>query len=184
MATRAIFISRYITAGGFSLIVIFGLFWIMQYLINIADRKLDEDDPGRMPEFVRINPEEVVNRHEPPPKPDTLQEPPQVVIVPPDYPGQAIVRSIERGYVIVEFTVTKSGTTRDIRIVEAVPPGIFDKASLAAAASWKYEPRVIDAQPVDVPGVQRKITFELEDQFRGTGNHEYSGATTGHKHVR
>ena len=157
---------------------------MMQSLINKADPKLDEDDPGRMPEFVRVKPEEVVNRREPPPKPDTLQEPPLVAIAPPDYPGRAIARNIARGYVIVEFMVTKSGTTRDIRIVEAVPPGIFDKASLAAAASWKYEPRVIDAQPVDVPGVRRKITFELEDQFRGTGNHEYSGTTTGHKHVR
>ena len=75
MAAHTLFISRYILAGSFSLIVIFGLFWVMQYLIDVADRKLDEDDPGRMLEFVRVNPEEVVNRREPPPaKPIDPQE--------------------------------------------------------------------------------------------------------------
>ena len=207
MAAHTLFISRYILAGSFSLIVIFGLFWVMQYLIDVADRKLDEDDPGRMLEFVRVNPEEVVNRREPPPaKPIDPQElppeplppsmdnitpgtttinlPPPTVgteikfqgtlsqfgegeylplaIVQPVYPRRAVTREIE-GHVIVELTVTKIGTTRDIQIIEAVPTGIFDKAALAAAAKFKYKPRVIDGQPIEVPGVQYKFTFELED---------------------
>ena len=53
---RYLIIGRYLIAIGASLIVVFGLFWLMQYLINIADRKLDKDDPGRMLEFVRVNP--------------------------------------------------------------------------------------------------------------------------------
>ena len=78
------------------------------------------------------------------------------------YPRRAQSRGIE-GYVIVEFTVTKLGATKDIRVVESVPPGIFDKASVQAAAKFKYKPRVVDGQPIEVPGVQNKITFELED---------------------
>ncbi len=206
---RYLIIGRYLIAVGVSLIVVFGLFWLMQYLINIADRKLDEDDVGRMLEFVRINPDEVVNRRKPPPKkpPPPDQPPPEppppamdnvtpeaqsvqvsaapvdtninldasgfglapsdgeylpIVKVQPIYPRRAQSRGIE-GYVIVEFTVTKSGTTKDIRIVESKPPGIFDKASLQAAAKFKYKPRVVDGQPIEVPGVQNKITFELED---------------------
>ena len=207
MKAHTLYFGRYFMAGGLTLIVIFGLFWVMQYLINVADRKLDEEDPGRMLEFVRVNPEEVVNRREPPPaKPIDPQElppeplppsmdditpgttpikvsPPTVgteikfqgtlsqfsegeylplAIVQPVYPRRAITRNIE-GHVIVELTVTKIGTTKDIRIVEAVPIGIFDKAALAAAAKFKYKPRVIDGQPIEVPGVQYKLTFELED---------------------
>lgn len=85
-----------------------------------------------------------------------------IVIVQPNYPRRAIARNIE-GYVIVELTVTDTGTTRDIRIIEAVPPGVFDKAAIAAAARFKYKPRVIDGRPVEVPGVPYKLTFELED---------------------
>ena len=209
MVARSFLIGRYLIAGGIALTVVFGLFWLMQYLISIADRRLDDDDPGRMLEFVRINPEEVVNRRQPPPKkpPPPDQPPPEpppptmdnvtpeaqsvqvsaapvntninldasgfglapsdgeylpIVKVQPIYPRRAQSRGIE-GYVIVEFTVTKSGTTKDLRVVESEPSGIFDKASLAAAAKFKYKPRVVDGQPIEVPGVQNKITFELED---------------------
>lgn len=206
---RYLIVGRYMIAVGVSLIVVFGLFWLMQYLINIADRDLDEDDAGRMLEFVRVNPDEIVNRRKPPPKkpPPPDQPPPEppppamdnvtpeaqsvqvsaapvdtninldasgfglapsdgeylpIVKVQPIYPRRAQSRGIE-GYVIVEFTVTKSGTTKDIRVVESKPPGIFDKASLQAAAKFKYKPRVVDGQPIEVPGVQNKISFELED---------------------
>ena len=85
-----------------------------------------------------------------------------IVKVTPIYPRRALSRGIE-GYVIVEFTVTKQGTTKDHRVVEAKPPGVFDRAALQAAAKFKYKPRVVDGEPIEVPGVQNKITFEIED---------------------
>ncbi|NNM00014.1 MAG: TonB family protein [Gammaproteobacteria bacterium] len=85
-----------------------------------------------------------------------------IVKVQPMYPRRALSRGIE-GYVIVEFTVTKQGTTRDHLVVEAKPSGIFDKAAIAAAAKFKYKPRVVDGQPIEVPGVRNKITFQIED---------------------
>ena len=48
MVARTLLVGRYAIAGGSALVVVFGLFWLMQYLINIADRELDKDDPGRM----------------------------------------------------------------------------------------------------------------------------------------
>lgn len=208
MLERAHLISRYCFAGGFALLVVFSLFWLMQHLINIADTTLDEDDPGHLLEFVRPPEEEPLPPPEPPPvKPDAPEEPPPelpqpamdditpgtavlevpppsvgpivevgntgfsgqaegeylpIVKVQPNYPRRAITRGIE-GYVIVEFTVTKSGTTRDIRVVEAEPSGIFDKASIRAASRFKYKPRVIDGQAIEVRGVRNKITFELDD---------------------
>ena len=162
-----------------------------------------------MLEFVRVKPEEIVNRRKPPPKkpPPPEQPPPEppppamddvtpeaqamqvsaapintninldasgfglapsdgeylpIVKVQPIYPRRALSRGIE-GYVIVEFIVTKTGTTRDIRVVEAKPPGIFDRAAVQAAAKFKYKPRVVDGEPIEVPGVQNKITFEIEE---------------------
>ena len=34
---------------------------------------------------------------------------------------------------------------------------------IKAASKFKYKPRVINGQPIDVPGVMHKITFELEN---------------------
>jgi protein TonB len=83
-----------------------------------------------------------------------------IVKVQPVYPRRALQRGIE-GYVIVEFTVTKAGAVRDPFVVEADPPGIFDNAAMKAALKFKYKPRVIDGEPIEVPGVQNKISFNI-----------------------
>jgi len=83
-----------------------------------------------------------------------------IVKVAPVYPARAAARGIE-GYVIVEFTVTRTGTTKDIVVVESTS-SLFDRAAIEAAAKFKYKPRVIDGEPVEVPGVRNKITFVLE----------------------
>ena len=78
------------------------------------------------------------------------------------YTRRALTRGIEC-YVIVMFTVTRQGTTRDHVIVESKPRGIFDRAALRAATKFKYKPRIVDGQPIEVPGVKNKITFLIED---------------------
>lgn len=83
-----------------------------------------------------------------------------IVKVAPVYPARAAARGIE-GHVIVEFTVTRTGTTRDITVVESTST-LFDRAAMDAAAKFKYKPRVIDGEAVEVPGVRNKITFVLE----------------------
>ena len=85
-----------------------------------------------------------------------------IVKVAPVYPSRAIDRGIE-GYVIVEFTVTKNGSVRNPRVVEYHPSTIFNKAALAAALKFKYKPRVVNGEPIEVHGVLNKITFQLED---------------------
>ncbi|MEM7466549.1 MAG: energy transducer TonB [Pseudomonadota bacterium] len=85
-----------------------------------------------------------------------------IVKVAPTYPRRALSRGIE-GYAIIEYTVTKQGTVRDPRVVESKPEGTFDKAALKSAARYKYKPRVINGEPVEVPGVRTKITFKLAE---------------------
>lgn len=84
-----------------------------------------------------------------------------IVKVAPIYPRRAQSRGIE-GYVIVEFTVTRTGTVRDPVVVESTS-SLFERAAVNAALKFKYKPRVVDGEPVEVPGVRNKITFQLED---------------------
>lgn len=84
-----------------------------------------------------------------------------IVKVAPVYPARALQRGLE-GYVIVEFTVTAAGTTRDATVVESTS-GLFERAAMAAALKFKYKPRVIDGQAVEVPGVRNKISFEITE---------------------
>ncbi len=85
-----------------------------------------------------------------------------IVKVNPVYPRRALERGIE-GYVLLEFTVTRLGTVENAVVIEADPPNIFDRAAIQAASKFKYKPRVVDGEPIAVPGVQNLIRFELED---------------------
>ena len=84
-----------------------------------------------------------------------------IVKVAPVYPRRALSRGLE-GYVIVEFTVTKTGTVRDPFIVESTS-SLFENAALKAVLRFKYKPRIVDGDPIEVAGVQNKISFELEE---------------------
>lgn len=84
-----------------------------------------------------------------------------IVKVAPQYPRRALTRGLE-GYVIVSFTVTKTGTVDNPVVVEAVPPNIFNRSAVNAASKFKYKPKIVDGVPVDVHNVQNKIIFEIE----------------------
>jgi protein TonB len=85
-----------------------------------------------------------------------------IVKVAPIYPRRAQSRGLT-GYCIVEYTVTTSGAIRDPRAVDCQPSGVFDDASVKAALKFKYKPRVVDGVAIEVPGVQNKFTYELEE---------------------
>lgn len=85
-----------------------------------------------------------------------------IVKVAPVYPRRAQTRGIE-GYVLLEFIVTKTGAVQDPVVIEASPPGIFDRAAIQAALKFKYKPKVVNGEPIDVAGVRNLITFELAD---------------------
>ena len=84
-----------------------------------------------------------------------------IVKVAPIYPRRAQTRGIT-GYCIVEYTVTKSGSIRDPIPVDCSPSGVFERASVKAAEKFKYKPRVVDGEAIEVAGVQNRFTYELE----------------------
>jgi protein TonB len=190
-------------------VVTAALFWFMQYLIETADRELNEGASGHLVDFVRLKRDESIQRRQlkpkkppppdaPPPQPPTPQldsldpnaekiaisaAPVEtdiemsggfslgvgegdylpIVKVAPIYPQRALSRSIE-GYCVVQYVVTKNGTIRDPFVVEdQCTSSLFHRASIQASLKFKYKPRVMDGQAVEVPGVQNKFTFEIQE---------------------
>lgn len=86
-----------------------------------------------------------------------------IVKVNPIYPRRAQEQGIE-GYVMVEYTVTTIGTTRDVVVIEAEPRGYFERAAIKAAEKYKYKPRVINGEAVEVPGVRTIIYFNFGEE--------------------
>ena len=87
-----------------------------------------------------------------------------IVKVAPIYPRRAQTRGIT-GFCIVTYTVTTTGAIRDPYVeseTDCSPKGIFERASIKAAAKFKYKPRVVDGQAIEVADVQNKFTYELE----------------------
>jgi protein TonB len=193
----------------FGLVVTAVLFWFMQYLIETADRQLNEGASGHLIDFVRLKRDESIQRRQlkpkkppppdaPPPQPPTPQldnlnpnaekiaisaAPVEtdiemsggfslgvgegdylpIVKVAPIYPQRALARGVE-GYCVVQYTVTKQGTTRDPFVVEdECTSSLFHRASVQAALKFKYKPRVVDGQAIEVPGVQNKFTYEIQE---------------------
>jgi len=86
-----------------------------------------------------------------------------IVKVAPIYPQRALSRGIE-GYCVVQYTVTSLGTIKDPIVVESqCTSSLFHRASIQASLKFKYKPRVIDGQAVEVPGVQNKFTYEITE---------------------
>ena len=191
------------------LVVTAALFWTMQYLIETADRELNEGTSGNLVDFVRLKRDESIQRRQlkpkkppppdaPPPQPPTPQldnlnpnaekiaisaAPVEtdiemsggfslgvgegdylpIVKVAPIYPQRALSRGIE-GYCVVQYVVTRQGTIREPFVIEdQCTSSLFHRASVQAALKFKYKPRVIDGQAVEVPGVQNKFTYEIEE---------------------
>ncbi len=86
-----------------------------------------------------------------------------LVNVTPTYPTRAASRGIE-GWCQVSFTVTDTGGVRDVVVVDADPPEIFDTASVRAAEKFKFQPKVVDGKGVEVPNVQYVFRYQLEGE--------------------
>jgi TonB family protein len=80
---------------------------------------------------------------EPPP---VIREAKLIRRVNPDYPSAARKESIT-GSVDLEVTVSSEGVVENVSVVQASPPGLFDKSALIAVRKWKYDPRFVDGLP-------------------------------------
>ncbi len=85
-----------------------------------------------------------------------------IVTIEPQYPLVALRENLE-GWVTLGFTVTRSGTVRDVQILSSKPRRVFDRAALKALQKWKYRPEIINGQTVESPDQVVTLEFNLED---------------------
>ena len=78
---------------------------------------------------------------------------------PPRYPTTA-VRANQEGWVEVAFTITPDGSVDDVKVVDAEPRHVFDRAATEAVSRWKYQPATQDGSPVSSQD-KRRIVFKL-----------------------
>lgn len=83
-----------------------------------------------------------------------------VVRIEPRYPRKARTKGIE-GKVTVEFIVSKTGSVKDVKLVEAKPPNVFNRAARRAVLKWKYKPQIQDGEAIEV---RQSTTFEFKLQ--------------------
>jgi len=78
------------------------------------------------------------------------------------YPMAARQRGIE-GNCLVTYTVTTKGSVRDASVVagQCDHPS-FEKVSIEAALKFKYKPRVVNGEAIEVPGVYNRFIFEMQ----------------------
>jgi len=80
--------------------------------------------------------------------------------VEPIYPEHARERGVE-GRVIVEYTISEEGLPVDVRIVESVPPGVFDAVAINAISQWRYIPARRTGRRVESPQAEAVFTFRI-----------------------
>lgn len=78
----------------------------------------------------------------------------------PQYPAAAR-EARQEGEVVVQYTVTSTGRTRDATVVES-SDSLFDESALQSVANYRYMPRVQNGVATDVAGVRVKILYRLQ----------------------
>jgi protein TonB len=63
------------------------------------------------------------------------------------------------GFVVVAFTLSVEGVPQDISIIESSPPRVFDQSARRAVSRWRFQPVLVNGQPVERK-VQRRIDFK------------------------
>ncbi len=89
------------------------------------------------------------------------------VRTPPRYPKSALDNRIE-GEVVLDLDVDANGVVRDVAVVSATPPGVFDAAAVAAARGWWLNPQ--NHPPGALPARMRApVKFELDQETPPAG---------------
>ena len=82
----------------------------------------------------------------------------RLVAIAPEYPHTSL-----EGFVDVRFDITKAGATENIEIVAYEPSKVFNRSVLRAVAKWRYQPRLVQGEPVETKGVMERVSFKMED---------------------
>ncbi|WP_242441714.1 energy transducer TonB [Pseudoalteromonas piscicida] len=79
----------------------------------------------------------------------------------PSYPPAAARDGVE-GWVEMEFAISPQGEVFDVKVTNAQPKRIFNKAATRALKKWKYRPLVVDGKPQPQYAQRVVLEFTLE----------------------
>ncbi len=92
---------------------------------------------------------------------DQVDSPPEVTSRrPPVYPPRALDREQE-GVVTLRLLVDEEGVVRQVDLLEADPPGVFEQAATDAVWQWRYRPAVYQGREVRC-WYRQRVVFRLE----------------------
>lgn len=78
----------------------------------------------------------------------------------PDYPQRALDKGLE-GDCTVEYSVTPDGRIDNPRVLDGCHP-LFIRPSLAAAQTFRYQPRIVEGKAVTVPAVRNTFHYRIK----------------------
>ncbi len=77
----------------------------------------------------------------------------------PQMPRKAAKSGLEKGVVLIEFTVNARGAVEDIKVVKETPRRLgLGKAARKTVSKWTFKPKMVDGQPV-VSRMAQEIEF-------------------------
>jgi len=197
-------IARYGGAVGISIVVTFGLFFIMQFLVATGEMALGDAGKSLSIDITMEDEEmDVQRKTRSKPKKQEVRKPPppartQIASITPNsgptvefdpslgagmdigigtaaldrgaypkfrvsqqYPRRAQERGIE-GWVVVRFTITKTGGVRDAIVVES-SSSLFERSALKAVSQYKYEPLVVNGEPQESGNQHIRLVYEMAE---------------------
>ena len=80
--------------------------------------------------------------------------------VAPDYPSQAALDGTE-GWVDIDFTISPEGVPQDLKVRDAKPKRVFDRAAINSVRQWRFEPIVENGTPV-VKRATLRVRFQRQ----------------------
>lgn len=86
-----------------------------------------------------------------------------LVRVEPQFPREAIMKGIDKGWVRVNFDLKSDGTVSNVRIIDSSPRDVFDIAARRAILKWKYRPKIVEGKGVLRKGLKVQLNFGMEN---------------------
>ncbi len=80
----------------------------------------------------------------------------------PIYPKRAKMMKLE-GFVKLEFTITQTGSVKDIEVLESDPPNVFDRSAKRALSKWKFKAKIENNAAIE-QRASVQIIFQLDEK--------------------
>ncbi|SET38864.1 energy transducer TonB [Thalassotalea agarivorans] len=84
-----------------------------------------------------------------------------VVRVNPKYPAPA-QRDGTEGWVKLIFDINEMGGVENVRVLDASPKRVFDKAARSALRKWKYQPKKVDGKMIKQHDLTVQLDFKMQ----------------------